>query len=164
MPAKKLNVDTGEVKVGGEDTILKSNTIGSCIVIAAYDTHNRIGGLAYVMLPGSDPGKPQDSSLKYTVNAVEELMNKMTGMGTRKENIEAFLVGGGNVLKKEDDNICQKNISSVVKILNNKNITIRKTAVGGTVRRTVLFDIKNGSLNYTEDGSPEMLLWKRKSI
>ncbi len=52
---KIVNVSTGEVKVGRKGEILKSTAIGSCVVIAAYDSERNIGIMAHVMLPGRAP-------------------------------------------------------------------------------------------------------------
>jgi len=43
---KIVNVSTGEVKVGRKGEILKSTAIGSCVVIAAYDSEKNLGVMA----------------------------------------------------------------------------------------------------------------------
>ncbi|MHC4464156.1 MAG: chemotaxis protein CheD, partial [Planctomycetota bacterium] len=110
-----IDVNTGEVKVGGEKVVLRSIAIGSC-VIAAYDSEKKIGAMAHVMLPGSAPKKALERT-KYAANAIEEMIYQMTGAGADKDNIEVCLVGGGNVLKKEDDTICRDNIKSTTQLL-----------------------------------------------
>ena len=155
-----INVYTGEVKAGGKDLILKSNGIGSCVVVAAYDSIKKVGALAHVMVHGAAPKDKVTQQTRYAANAINEMIEQMTILGADKDNIETCLIGGGNVLKRVDDTICQNNISSVLKILHKKGLKIRKKAVGGTARRTVLFDIENGAIYYTENNSQEMLLWK----
>jgi len=64
-------------------------------------------------------------------------------------DINVCLVGAGNVLKKENYTICNDNIKSVMKILNDKQLKISAKALGGTLRRSVRLDIENGrTLNY----------------
>ena len=86
---------------------MKSAAIGSCVVIAAYDAANKVGALAHVMLPGVSPEKKASQRTRYAADAIEEMVNSMVRLGTGKENIEVCLVGGANVLQREDDTICQ---------------------------------------------------------
>ncbi len=159
-----VDVYTGEVKAGGNDTILKSIAIGSCVVIAAYDSRKKVGVLAHVMLPGAAPEGKSLQKTRYAADAIREIINRMTLLGVNKDNIEACLVGGGNVLKREDDTICRENIASVIEFLNEERIKIGSKAVGGTERRTISLDVKNGTIHYTEGDSKEKLLWKSLSI
>ncbi|RLF45528.1 MAG: hypothetical protein DRN17_02360 [Thermoplasmata archaeon] len=155
-----INVYTGEVKAGGEDTILKSNAIASCVVIAAYDSIKKVGALAHVMVPGAAPEGKTFQRTRYAYDAIEEMINRMTHLGADKDGIEACLVGGGNVLKREDDNISQENIASVVELLNKKRIKVRAKAIGGTERRSISLGVGNGCIRYTRGDAKEKLLWK----
>ncbi|MBD3415055.1 MAG: hypothetical protein GF421_11565 [Candidatus Aminicenantes bacterium] len=155
-----INVQTGEVKTGDKNTILKSNAIASCVVVSAYDSIKEYGALAHIMVPGEASEKKVSHQTRYAKNAINEMIEQMTHMGAEKGRIETCLVGGGNVLKRDDDTIGHENLASVVKLLNEKQIKIRKKAVGGTKRRTILFDIEKGTIHYTEGNSKKMLLWK----
>ena len=155
-----IDVHTGEVKAGGKDTILKSNAIGSCVVIAAYDPTKKLGALAHVMLPGAVPEGKTFQRTRYAADAIQEMISRMTHLGANKGDIEVCLVGGGNVLKKEDDTICQENIASVVELLDEKRIKIGAKAVGGTERRSISLDVKEGTIHYTEGDAKERLLWE----
>ena len=157
---KIIDVYTGEVKAGRKNTILKSNAIGSCVVIAAYDSTKKVGALAHVMLPGAAPERETFQRTRYAADAIEEIINRMTHLGANKDDIEVCLVGGGNVLKREDDTICQDNIASVVELLDEKQVKIREKTVGGTVRKRVSLNVENGSIYYTEGNADEKLLWE----
>ena len=157
---KIIDVYTGEVKAGGENTILKSNAIGSCVVIAAYDASKKVGALAHVMLPGAAPEGKTFQRTRFAADSIEEMINRMTHLGAHKDGIEVCLVGGGNVLKRENDTICQDNITSIIELLNEKQIKIRGKAVGGIDRRSVSLNVENGSLYYTEGNAKKKLLWK----
>ncbi|MDD5438901.1 MAG: chemotaxis protein CheD [Candidatus Omnitrophica bacterium] len=155
---KAIDVDTGEVKAGKGTVTLRSRTIGSCVVVAGYCVKEKIGALAHVMVPGKSPHA--SGSTKYAIDAIDELLSLLALRGARAKNIEVCLVGGANVLKSKDDTICKNNIDSVIKYLNEKKITIRVTALGGTERRSVSFNIASGDICYTEGDSSEKLLWK----
>ena len=154
-----IDVNTGEVKVSREKVRLRSIAIGSCIVISAYDSRNKTGALAHIMLPGSAPEKSSEKT-KYAADGINEMLNRMIWAGSKKSDIEVCLVGGGNVLKKQDDTICQDNIASTTQLLEQKHIPIRATVLGGTRRKSVMLDVQSGDTFYTEGDGKEELLWK----
>lgn len=157
---KSIYIQTGEVKACANDTILKSSPIGSCIVIAAYDTSEQIGAMAHFMLPGKAPDKKDYQKIRYVAEALEELINGMNELGSKEKNIEVCLVGGANVIKRENDTIAGDNIASVNELLKKRNIIIRAKSVGGTERRSVSLDVETGSVNYTVGDGAEKLLYQ----
>jgi chemotaxis protein CheD len=156
---KIIDVNTGQVRIGRGKTALRSVAIGSCIVVAAYDSNNRIGAMAHIMLPGSAPKRSSEKT-KYAANAMEHMFNSMIGAGANKDNIEACLVGAGNVLQKKDDSICRDNIESATKLLEQNQIPVRGSVLGGTQRKGVFMDVDSGRVTCTEGDGPERLLWK----
>ncbi|MHC4573020.1 MAG: chemotaxis protein CheD [Planctomycetota bacterium] len=157
-----IDVSTGEVRVGGSKTILRAIAIGSCIVIAAYDPKQRIGAMAHVMLPGSAPKKAAEKT-KYAADAIDKMIKDMAAAGSNKDDIEVCLVGGGNVLNRQDDTICKDNIDSTTGLLRKKQIPVRSSALGGTERKGVFLNVENGSISCTEGDKKEKLLWKPKA-
>ena len=156
-----IDVQIGQVRTGVGKVILQSKAIGSCVAIIAYDTTKNIGALAHVMLPGSAPAnKKQSEKTKYAADAIDAVVSKMRKLGSQKADIEAALVGGGNILNREDDTICQANIESATQILKEKNIPVRAQAVGGTVRRSVSLDVERGIVSYTEGDIGKTTLWR----
>ena len=67
-------------------------------------------------------------------------------------------------MKKEDDTVCQDNINSTSQILREKNIPVRAAVLGGTRRKGVFLDVKDGSISYTEGDKEETFLWKPSEI
>ena len=148
---------TGEVIAGEKKSILKTNAIGSCIAIIAYDKVKRIGAMAHIMLPGKAPeGKQSD---KYTVNAIQSLFEKMSSLGAEEKNIEFCLAGGANVLKKKDDKIGEENINSVQNYLQNYNYKIKAKSLGGFERRSVSLNVETGKVFFSIGDEPEKLFW-----
>jgi len=163
-PAKIMQyVNTGEVSFGGIETILNSGAIGSCVVITAFDQVKKFGAMAHVMLPGTAPVKNQLHATRYAVNAIDEMLSQLKKLGIEKENIEICLVGGANVLKRENDTIGKDNLDSVEKLLREKQLEIKAKAIGGFERRTVTFDIGEGCIYYTVGDSKQKILWQTKS-
>ena len=153
-------VNTGEVSSGGPETILNSGAIGSCVVITAFDAENVIGAMAHVMLPGKGPVKNQRHLTRYAANAIEEMFSQLKSLKAKNENIEICIVGGANVLRRENDAIGKDNLASVEKLLREKQIEIKAKAIGGFERRTVLLDIEKGCIYFTVGDSKQKILWQ----
>ena len=154
-----VDVNTGEVRVGKGQMVLRSLAIGSCVVVAGYAVKKKVGALAHIMLPGRSPEKTAGKA-KYVVDALEEMVRQMVKAGVHKEHIEVCLVGGGNVLQRKGDTIGRENIDSVIQFLHESNIPIRGSILGGTERKGIFLDIESGSISYTKGDGVEKLLWK----
>ena len=95
---------------------------------------------------------------KYTHNAIINLLNALTLLGTSEANLEFCLVGGANVLKNDNDQIAKNVRTSVAKFLERHGLALKQTSVGGFERRTASLDLESGVVNYTVgDGSKEIL-------
>ena len=156
-----FDVDTGQVVCSSGNGALRSNAIGSCIVVAAYDHSNKRGGLAHILLPDSAPANEKVKT-KYAADAIDTMIGELVREGTDIRDIEVCLVGAGNVLEKTDDTICGKNIESVTRLLKERNIPVRKSVLGGTKRKFLYMDIESGRVYYSEGGGEEKLLWEPK--
>jgi len=154
-----VDVSTGEVKLGCGNKILRSVAIGSCIVISAYDSKNRIGALAHIMLPGQAPEQYAEKT-RYADNGISDMIEQMVSAGSKVSDIEVCLVGAANVLKKDDDAVCRENIESTNRQLAQRQIPVRAAVLGGTERKGVSMDLRSGTIFYTEGDGPEQLLWK----
>jgi CheY-like chemotaxis protein/chemotaxis receptor (MCP) glutamine deamidase CheD len=153
-----IDVNTGEVAVRIGDVRLRSMAIGSCVAITAYDPKTKTAGLAHIMLPNSAPEKSPEKN-KYAFNGIEQMLRQMIESGSAIDDIEACLVGAGNVLQKEDDTICKNNIKSVIAILSKKNIPIRASVLGGQERKSVFLDAQTGCVFFTQGNEYEKMLW-----
>jgi len=153
------DIGVGKVAVTQEKIVLRAIALGSCIGVAAYDCGRRIGGMAHVMLPGRAPDKAVEKT-RYAANAIDEMTRQMIEMGSKPGDIEVCLVGGANVLERDDDTICRSNTESVRKILKNKKMDVNESVLGGTQRRGVSIDVENGEIRYTEGDGERKLLWK----
>ncbi|WP_159522285.1 chemotaxis protein CheD [Sunxiuqinia indica] len=151
-------VSTGEVKVCDVNHHLKSTAIGSCVVVTAWDSFQKIGGMAHVMLPGVAPQSKEEYATRYAANALDNLFGQLSQLGAKKENLEVCIIGGGNVLKRENDTICENNVRSVQEILGHKGFSIKALSVGGTLRRSAFMNVSSGFVYYTEGDSDERLL------
>lgn len=90
----------GEYFVTGRDMVLVT-VLGSCVAACIRDRTTGIGGMNHFMLPdsGQDQNNPLSSSARYGTYAMEMLINQLTKLGAKRQNLEAKLFGGGNVLR-----------------------------------------------------------------
>ena len=76
--------------------------LGSCVAACIRDRVSGIGGMNHFMLPdgGSESdNSPVSLSMRYGTYAMEVLINDLLKAGARRENLEAKVFGGGNVLR-----------------------------------------------------------------
>ncbi len=84
---------------------------------------------------------------KYSELAIDKILELMTAYGSKKENMEAKLVGGAELFSNKNPSlfsIGDKNIKAIKNKLNKEGIKISALSIGGTVGRQVEFDLKNG--------------------
>jgi len=162
---KIVDVQIGQVKADKGKVILQSKAIGSCVAIVAYDATKNIGALAHVMLPGKAPmGKKHRQKTRYTADAIDAMVNQMSQLNSKTEDIEVVLVGAANMLRREDDTICRDNIESVLDLLAKKRLKVKAQALGGTARRSVSLDIERGIVSCAEGNGRQTKLWRTKKI
>ena len=156
---KIIEVDTGEVKTGDSSTLLVVNAIGSCIAIMGFDPERKTGGIAHIMLPGKAPDGTETPATRYVYNAFEELVSQLKHAGAQKERLAFCIAGGGNVLQRPDDLICQNNIDSVTACITEAGFPIAAQSVGGRARRRLRFDVGKGSVFCAIGDTPESILY-----
>ena len=156
LKAEKF-VSTGHIAAGSKEGVLTSSPLGSCLAVVAYDSTTKIGGLAHIMLPGKSP---KGNNNKYAEDAITNLTDELKILGVSKKNIEICLIGGANVLRKENDIIANNLVSSVFEILEKKKLDVIKTSVGGYERRTAILNLSLGIVNFTVGNSLENKLFQ----
>jgi chemotaxis protein CheD len=136
-----VDVDTGDVQAGKGHVILRSNAIGSCIVVAAIHPGSHLGGLAHIMLPGKAPANCSDCHCRYAYNAILALLIRINKLAAGKQDLLTFMIGGANVLQRSKDTICEANIESVGDVLAAFGVYPEKKVVGGMERRSAILNL-----------------------
>jgi len=142
-------VATGCLATDFKNGIIRTSPLGSCVAVIAYDKGTKTGGIAHIMLQGKSPTKEKAEENKYAENAIENLLDALKSLGSNKANIEICLVGGANVLRKENDTIAENLILSIFEILERKKLNIKKTSLGGYERRTAKLILHSGIVAFT---------------
>jgi chemotaxis protein CheD len=123
-----------------------TTVLGSCVSVCLVDVIKKTGGINHYMLPlwnGSGLASP-----KYGNIAIEKLIEKMISMGSKKENLQAKVFGGGNVLESNINffNVGERNHNLAIELLGNFNIPVVAKSLGGDKGRKIIFNTTTGEV------------------
>ncbi len=140
-------ISPGEYYYTDQDMVIVT-VLGSCVSACIRDRISGIGGMNHFMLPdsaSSDRDSPVSESMRYGTYAMEVLINQLLKGGARRENLEAKVFGGGNVLRGFTSiNVGERNASFVLKFLKAEQIKITGEDLNDIYPRKVYFFPKTG--------------------
>lgn len=122
--------------------------LGSCVSACIRDRVTGIGGMNHFMLPDSGDGdSPISASMRYGTYAMEILINDLLKAGARRENLEAKVFGGGNVLRGfVAINVGERNAQFVRDYLKAENIRVVAEDLNDIWPRKVYFFPRTGKV------------------
>jgi chemotaxis protein CheD len=138
----------GEYYFTGDDMVIVT-VLGSCVAACIRDRVSGIGGMNHFMLPDSagDAGSPLAASMRYGRYAMDTLISALLAAGARRENLEAKVFGGGNVLSGFlAINVGERNAKFVRHYLDAENIRILAEDLNGVYPRKVYFFPRSGKV------------------
>jgi chemotaxis protein CheD len=143
-----------EVPMGGglisrSPDIIVSQGLGSCVVVTIYDSRNKIGGLAHVMLPDSSRYSPVQVPCHFADTAIAYLLERMEAGPSEKRYLIAKIVGGAQMFRRTDTAITGigvQNITAIKTLLRQEKIPVAGEDTGGRSGRSVEFHLDFGSL------------------
>lgn len=137
----------GEFYCTDKDMLIVT-VLGSCVSACIRDTISKLGGMNHFMLPeggSSDGDSPVSESMRYGTYAMEILINQLLKMGARRENLEAKIFGGGNVLKAFTAlNVGERNAQFVREYLRAEGIKVTGEDLNDIYPRKVYFFPRTG--------------------
>ena len=148
MNGNKITVGIADMKLAKGSGILITYALGSCIGLCFHDPRIKLGALLHVMLPlNMETGRK--NPLKYADTGIRETLRQMEAQGASRSRITVKIAGGAKMFEIADKNsslgnIGQRNIDSVHTILRKEGIRLLGEYVGGSVARTMLFDVDSG--------------------
>ena len=159
--ADKLIVGIADMKMAKGDGMLVTYALGSCIGICLYDPLPKLGALVHIMLPlNLETGRTHP--LKYADTGIRDTLRQMVLRGANKSRITAKIAGGAKMFDVSGSsslgNIGQRNIESVRIVLKKEGVRLLREDVGGSVARTLLFDVSNGIGCVRSYGKPEIII------
>ena len=142
----KITIGIADMKMAQNSGMLITYALGSCIGICLYDQKIKLGALIHIMLPlNMEPGRK--NTMKYADTGIRETLKMMEAKGASRSRITAKIAGGAKIFEVNGGNlgnIGQRNIESVHNTLKREGVKLLQEDVGGTVARTLLFDVGTG--------------------
>lgn len=122
--------------------------LGSCVAACIRDRVSGIGGMNHFMLPDGGEGPSiASASMRYGAYAMEVLINDLLKAGARRENLEAKVFGGGNVLSGFTAiNVGERNAAFVLEYLRREQIRILAEDLNDVYPRKVYFFPETGKV------------------
>lgn len=146
MAEGKITIGIADMKMAKGEGMLITYALGSCIGICLYDQKIKLGALIHIMLPlNMEPGRK--NTMKYADTGIRETLKMMEAKGASRSRITAKIAGGAKMFEVKGgslSNIGQRNIESVHNTLKREGVKLLQEDVGGTVARTLLFDVGTG--------------------
>lgn len=142
----KITVGIADMKIAQGSGILITYALGSCICLCFHDPRLKLGALLHIMLPlNMETGRK--NPMKYADTGIRETLRQLEAKGASKSRMTVKIAGGAKMFEVNGGNlgnIGQRNIESVHLILRKEGIRLMAEDVGGTVARTLLFDVVSG--------------------
>lgn len=160
MSEQKLTVGIADMKMLQGNGTLITYALGSCIGLCFHDPKLRLGALLHIMLPlNMEAGRTHP--LKYADTGIKETLKQMEAKGALRSRITVKIAGGAKMFEVSGGsglgNIGQRNIESVHTILKRENVRLLTEYVGGTVARTLLFDVGSGQACIRSYGQKDII-------
>ena len=138
----------GEFYFTNKDMLIVT-VLGSCVSACIRDRVSGVGGMNHFMLPdtGGDADNPVSASMRYGTYAMEVLINELLKAGAKRENMEAKVFGGGNVLRGFTAiNVGERNARFVLDYLKAERMRVIAEDLNDIYPRKVYFFPKTGKV------------------
>ncbi len=154
--SKEIRIGISDYKVSSSPDKLITLGLGSCVGIAIYDSESKRGGLSHIMLPDSSTFTKDVKVEKFANLAIPEMVKEIAN-GRSKKNLKAKIAGGASMFNFSNttNNIGQRNIEAVEKVLKELNIPILSRDTGGKIGRTMVVDLNTFTVSI-RSGSKEI--------
>lgn|GEM_PF-266818 len=146
MVSQVRTVKMGEIETAECPGILRA-ILGSCIGLALYDPHLKIGGLAHIFLPLSREGEEEDT--RYADIAVPTLVERLLLLNCKKVRLICHMTGGGEMFPVSNNSLItggRKNIEITRKMLEKMAIPVTREDVGGNFGSEIILYTENGKV------------------
>lgn len=130
--------------LASRDEVEVTTILGSCVAVCLWDSQSGCGGINHFMLPlWNGEGLPTP---KYGNVAIDKLVEKMLGLGCRKEYLVAKWFGGASVIGDAMGimQIGERNILIAEELLAIHKIPTVGKDVGGLHGMRITFNTKSG--------------------
>ena len=153
---KMIHIIQGELHTTGEENVVLTTLLGSCVAVCLHDPISRVGGMNHFLLPGSasDTGR----NISHGVHSMELLINQLIRLGGRKDRMVARVFGGANMLNNEIS-VGERNGAFALEFLQAEDIDVLGESLGGNRARRIRFwpDTGKAQQKFAKDPVEEKL-------
>ncbi len=142
-------IQPGEVYFGERGMRLRT-VLGSCVSITFWHPHRLLGGMCHYMLPerGTAAGAGPDG--RYADEALGLLFGAMRDAGTRPDEYQAKLFGGGRMFAFDAGrgvpDIGRRNVEAGRRLLRRHGLEPAGGHLAGSGHRSIVFDLASGDV------------------
>jgi chemotaxis protein CheD len=156
-------VGIAQLKTAEAEDVLVTLGLGSCVVVAIYDSELKRGSLAHIMLPHEAFGRRREGEnmLKYADVAIPASVHLLEERGCSRSGMTAKIAGGACMFDLSKDgqaDIGQRNIQAAEEVLASLDIPLVAVDTGGTRGRSVEFRMDSGELRVRTVYGPEKVI------
>jgi len=164
----RIIVGMADCRIGaGQDSVLITYALGSCIGLTMYDPVVGVGGLLHFMLPDSalDPVRGRENPYMFADTGIPLLLENVCAIGGSKRRLVVCAAGAAQILDDQGlFEIGKRNYLATRRLLWKHGMLLQCEAVGGVACRTVSLEIATGRMVLQEAGRPRELTpgWRTK--
>lgn len=135
---ERVMIGPGQFFVAGGELVI-GTILGSCISACIWDEVAAVGGMNHFLLPGiSQDAEDEARELRYGVDAMERLVNRILRRGGVRRRLAVKVCGGGDVIGGTSG-VGGQNISFIREYLVTEGLRLVGEDIGGRFARRVLF-------------------------
>lgn len=148
---KEVYLQPGEFFFGGGNTRIRT-LLGSCVSITLWHPRLRIGGMCHYMLHSRGTRRTALPNGKYADEAVEMFLKEVRNAGTRPEDYEVKLFGGGQMFDVQRQrghaaNISVQNVEAARIFMRQHGFfNLKGEDLGGAGHRNIVFELWSGDV------------------
>ncbi|BAL26480.1 chemotaxis protein [Azoarcus sp. KH32C] len=143
----------GEHYFGDRHTRIRT-LLGSCVAISLWHPQRHLGGMCHYLLPARMRGETEELDGKYADEALHLLIGELTRAGTRLQDYECKLFGGGNMFPDRQrktarcaaDHVGRKNAQAGRDLMRRHGLRPAREDLEGAGHRNVIFDLWTGNV------------------
>jgi chemotaxis protein CheD len=144
-----LNLLAGQLYFGHPASRVRT-LLGSCVAVALWHPHKRIGGMCHFLLPERvrEAGMPLDA--RFGREAFALLVDAVSKAGTQPHEYSAYLYGGADTMPDKVGvkfNVGERNIELGWGLIDQHGFTLQEVDVGDNVPRTVHLNLSTGEVH-----------------
>lgn len=132
----KYHLQPGYIFTSSEPALV-SAVVGTCVAVCIHDRRLKTGGMNHFLFPKTGWG--QKNTPQYGNVALTALIRLMIRQGSRVEDMEAQIFGGGTRSLSDRTGLGRRNVKMARKFLKKRGIPVVSEDIGGIKGRRILF-------------------------